>query len=201
MQRKKYYAYALLRKHVQGITDNWKECEAIVFGEPEARFKSFTTRDDAQAWLGKGARYDMRTEVEPGVYFDAGTGRGQGVEIHVTNEKGETRLAKVMQKEAISPFGTHFISMRVSNNYGELLACKYALCIAMQEKIKKVFGDSKLVVHYWSKGHIKQKGISQETLLLAHEVARLRKEFEASGGSVEYVSGDDNPADLGFHRR
>jgi len=201
MQRKKYYAYALAHKSLQGITDSWKECEAMVSGQSDARFKSFATRDDAQAWLDKGARYERRIDMEPGIYFDAGTGRGQGVEINVTDEKGNNCLAKVMPKEAISSFGTYIIPRRVSNNYGELLACKYALCIAIHENIKKIFGDSKLVVRYWSNGYIKKEAISGETLSLAYEVAQLRRELEASGGSVEYVSGDDNPADLGFHRR
>jgi hypothetical protein len=32
------------------------------------------------------------------------------------------------------------------------------------------------------------------------DVAELRERFEAAGGSVLRISGDDNPADLGFHR-
>ena len=77
---------------------------------------------------------------------------------------------------------------------------KYALQIAAKEGIKKIFGDSKLVLSYWSKGRVKDNTLSDNAYDLIDEVAGLRKEFEADGGIVNYISGDDNPADLGFHR-
>mgnify|MGYP001599598705 CR=1 FL=1 len=86
------------------------------------------------------------------------------------------------------------------DNYGELLACKYALQIAMQTGVKKVFGDSKLVIDFWSQGIAKKKELPEETYTLVVDVSALRRVFEAEGGSVERISGDDNPADLGFHR-
>jgi len=80
------------------------------------------------------------------------------------------------------------------------LALRYALEIAKKEKVKKVFGDSKLVIEYWSRYRAKRKELSAETVKLIDEVAALRERFEAAGGSVGRISGDDNPADLGFHR-
>ena len=65
-------------------------------------------------------------------------------------------------------------------------------------KEKNIFGDSKLVVDYWSKGLIK-KDMNEKTKKLAREVALLRQEFESNGGKITLISGDDNPADLGFH--
>ena len=67
-------------------------------------------------------------------------------------------------------------------------------------KIKKIFGDSKLVIEYWSQWRMKRKELPEETVALAAEVAKARKKFEESGGTVERISGDHNPADLGFHR-
>ncbi|MCX6720137.1 MAG: ribonuclease HI, partial [Candidatus Staskawiczbacteria bacterium] len=64
---------------------------------------------------------------------------------------------------------------------------------------KKVFGDSKLVVEYWSKGHIKYE-VGEETVNLAQEVKILRREFEKNGGKIFLISGGSNPADLGFHK-
>ncbi len=79
------------------------------------------------------------------------------------------------------------------------MAAKLAFTIALKLKKKKVFGDSALVVNFWSKGHVRNDGPSDETITLAKSTARLRKKFEAAGGKIELISGDDNPADLGFH--
>ena len=121
------------------------------------------------------------------------------MEISITDEKGRDLLATIMPKEYINRHGKHLIPRRVTNNYGELFACKYALELALREHIKQIFGDSKLIIDYCSKGYIKNE-VAAETIDLALEVVRLRHEFEQKGGVLDRVSGDDNPADLGFHK-
>ena len=79
------------------------------------------------------------------------------------------------------------------------MACEYALKLSIKKGIKKIFGDSKLVIEYWSRGFIKRKDLPVATVKLADKVAKLRKKFESQGGEGGRVSGDDNPADLGFH--
>jgi len=123
------------------------------------------------------------------------------VEISVTDSKGVNLLHKEMPKKDINQFGKHLIkSKSATNNYGELLALSYALKIAKKEKVKDIFGDSKLIIDYWSKWRIKRNDLPKETVELAMNVSKLRYEFEKIGGSIERVSGDDNPSDLGFHR-
>lgn len=202
MKPKKYYAYNVPSIGAQGITSDWEECKAIVSGKYDARYKGFKTSAEAEEWLRLGARYEVKVKKEsmPGIYFDAGTGRGFGVEISVTDEKGKDLLAKVVAKEFINEHGKHLLGPDKTNNYGELLACKYALELAIREGIKDIFGDSKIIIDYWSKGRIKVEGIAPETRILAFAVKKLRDIFEADGGQVIRVSGDDNPADLGFHR-
>lgn len=201
MKLKKYYAYFVPNMGTKGITDNWNECDAIVSGVPNAKFKGFKTREEAERWLNAGADYSIKhIASEKGVYFDAGTGSGQGVEISVTDEKGNSLLDKVLSPSYINKRGKHWIFTNATNNYGELLACNYALQIANKLCIKKVFGDSKLIIDFWSLGRIKHDGNNPKTIKLAQEVAKLRKEFEKSGGNIEYISGGENPADLGFHK-
>lgn len=190
--KKKYYAYLVnggkgLPAGRQGITDNWPECQEIVAGVNGAKFKGFESEEAAKAWLEAGADYKIKNiAVEDGIYFDAGTGSGEGVEIQVAEKNGKSLLRENL-------------GHGVTNNYGELLACKKALEIAIKRDIKKVFGDSKLVVEYWSKGHIKYE-VGEGTVNLAHEVKILRKKFEAMGGKIFLISGGSNPADLGFHK-
>ena len=199
MEKRKYYAYLIPRTNKKGITDNWKECEKIIHGEINSRFKGFKTLKEAEEWHKAGAVYDFKKKLEPGIYFDSGTGRGLGVEISVTDENGNNFLTKKKFQKHLDK-ASHFILKNVSNNYGELLACYYALKIAGQKRIKKVFGDSKLVINYWSKGFMNKGKLPLKTNKLIKSVARLRKKFEENGGRVEYIAGDDNPADLGFHK-
>jgi ribonuclease HI len=145
-----------------------------------------------------------RPQLQPGVYFDAGTGRGDGVEISVTDEHGKNLLHKAVPASALNRFGKHNVRVGdgttdATNNYGELLALRYALEIARAESILKIFGDSKLVIDYWSQWKMKRKELPEETVALAEEVSALREAFEADGGTVGRISGDHNPADLGFH--
>ncbi|MDO8676655.1 MAG: ribonuclease H family protein [Candidatus Azambacteria bacterium] len=200
MEKHKYYVYFIPRTKKKGITDNWKECEKIIHGEINSRFKGFKTLKEAEEWLKAGAVYGFKKKLEPGIYFDSGTGRGIGVEISVTDEIGNNLLSDKKFKKHLDKVG-HFILQDVTNNYGELLACYHALKIAGKEEIKRVFGDSKLVINYWSKGYMNKNKLPLKTKRLIKSVARLRKIFEENSGAMEYISGDDNPADLGFHRR
>lgn len=200
--KSKFYAY-FVPGSKRGITDSWKACEVVVKGVQGARFKGFRDKTEATAWLERGANYSLksRSKISPGIYFDAGTGRGSGVEISVTDHKGDNLLHKVLPKRQINIHGKHLISGRsVTNNYGELLALSYALKIAKKGGVKKVFGDSRLIVDFWSRWRIKHNNLPKETIELATKVSKLRHEFEKVGGSVRHISGNDNPADPGFHR-
>ncbi len=201
-EKAKFYAY-LVPDGTKGIVSGWEQCERIVKGTRGARFKGFKRRDEAEEWLNLGANYSIKLKSKnvPGIYFDAGTGRGSGVEISVTNEKGVDLLHRALSKKEINPFGKHLIKNKsATNNYGELLAMRYALKVAKKEKVKTLFGDSRLVIDYWSKWRMKRKDLPEETVKLMKEVSKMRAEFEETGGSVKHISGDDNPADLGFHK-
>ncbi|MDP3881224.1 MAG: ribonuclease H family protein [bacterium] len=197
-----YYAYKLVSGQ-SGILDSWQETENIVKGK-SARYKGFATKQEAQKWLEDGANYEkgkikkekFQKKLERGIYFDAGTGRGKGTELKVTDESGKNLLPK---SKINTEHQTHRLVAK-TNNYGELLACKFAIEIALRKKTKNVFGDSRLVIDYWSLGHIKAKNVDEETVELSMDVAVLRDKFEKSGGKLIHVSGDINPADLGFHR-
>ncbi|OGZ00354.1 MAG: hypothetical protein A3B13_00065 [Candidatus Liptonbacteria bacterium RIFCSPLOWO2_01_FULL_45_15] len=202
MNGKKFYAYLVPRTGKSGVSDNWEKCRKIVSGEYGARYKGFKTREEAEKWLKLGASYEIKIvkKLEQGIYFDAGTGRGQGVEISVTDENGKNLLHKSIPKNELNRFGKYLLDSDATNNYGELLAMRHAIEIAGEKKIKKVFGDSKLVIDYWSKWRFKKNDLPEETVELAEKVSRLRSDFEKRGGAIKRISGGDNPADLGFHR-
>ena len=202
-KKNNFYAY-LLSSGKSGILENWLEVETLVKGK-SARYKGFETKSEAQEWLDQGAKYSASTKtkkkkskvLKKGIYFDAGTGRGKGTELKVTDEKGNNLLPK---SRINTKHETHRLTNGETNNYGELLACKFALEIAKRKKVKNIFGDSKLVIDYWSLGHVKASNVSEETVELSMDTANLRDKFEKTGGRIEHVSGDINPADLGFHK-
>ena len=205
---KNFYAYYFDSTN-QGITASWNECASLVKGS-SARYKGFKTELEAKKWLDSGAVYEVKeksqtkpreiTILEEGIYFDAGTGRGNGVEVKVTDKKGVSLLHNHLERKGITYFDTFLIpNKQATNNFGELLGVYFALEISKKLNIKKIFGDSKLVIDYWSKGVIKDT-VAEETKELAKMVTSLRKEFELNGGTIERVSGDINPADLGFHK-
>jgi ribonuclease H-related protein len=196
--KKKFYAYSI--GNMTGVTESWPECQKVVSGKQSARYKSFETEAEAKKWLEAGADYSLKHMAEEkGIYFDSGTGAGKGVEISVTDENGKSLLNRILLKGKINERGNHWIEDEATNNFGELLACKYALEIAIKDKAEKVFGDSRLILDYWSKGYIK-KDMEEKTIELANEVKKLRYKFESRGGKLEHISGGSNPADLGFHK-
>ena len=133
----KFYAYFVPSTGKSGVADSWKKCGKIVTGEEGARYKGFKTRDEAEKWLELGADYAVKRikKSEPGIYFDAGTGRGRGVEISVTDENGKNLLHKSIPKEQLNRFGKYLLYSVATNNYGELLAMRHAIEIAGKKKI------------------------------------------------------------------
>lgn len=94
---------------------------------------------------------------------------------------------------------------KMKNNTGELMALTMALRIVInsEEACATILCDSKLLVEYWSKNHVNAKTrskMSPRKLEFIVECAKLRKILEENGGSVKWISGDDNMADLGCGR-
>lgn len=216
MAKEKYYGYIILETGEIGILKNWEDCKKKINGK-KSRYKSFPTREECEAWLDNGAKYDPNPErqkqikekkeknlkeiekLEEGIFFDAGTGRGIGVEVRVTNLKGESYIGSYFQKR-VNEYGNINLGKEKTNNYGELVGLYCAIEIALKKGELKIFGDSQLVIYFWSKGRCKREELPDETVKLIDIVKKKRDEFEKKGGRIEFISGDINPADLGFHK-
>lgn len=186
-----------------GIDKNWNTCKE----RKALRYKSFKTLQEAQDWLDNGAKYDKpKIELNEGVYFDSGTGRGRGItEVRVTDKDKNSLLKHLITPKftqwienlgwKINEFDNIELDVHKSNNYGELLGLYLALEIARKLGYTDVYGDSKLVIYYWSKGQY--NNLPKETVKLIEKVTENRKNF---GGNIRYINGNFNPADLGFHK-
>ncbi len=211
LARRNRKVYAYHTETEDGIADSWDECERIVRGR-RARYRGFDDHGAAQRWLDAGAWYEdretekreaLRAYPEDSVFFDSGTGPGRGTEIRVTDRSGITIVHLAEHEEGrLVPEGNIVLGHSRTNNYGELLACLLGIQAAVKLGSKHVYGDSKLVLDYWSKGRVsKEKRADDPDLAsLAAETKRARSRFEKDGGTLGRISGGLNPADLGFHR-
>lgn len=200
--KKKYYAVLFLDDNTSKIVSDWEECQKLIKRRSH-RFKSFTSENEAINWLENGGIYEKKSTsllLEDGVYFDAGTGRGIGVEVRVTDKDGTSLLDKVLEKDKINNFGNYLTENGSTNNFGELIGLYIALEVAYRLNISKIFGDSKLVIEYWSKGFFNRDNLNEKTIKLIEKTIIKRKKFENLGGTISKISGDINPADLGFHK-
>ena len=176
----------------------------------KARYKSFKSLLEAQNWLNSGANYEKKekknltelySELErDAIYFDAGTGRGNGVEVRLTDFDGNSLLHKIMDKKIINEFGNYYVADTRTNNFGELVGIYTAFVYAKKYGTKIICGDSSLVIEYWTKGQYNSSKLESDTVELIKKTALMRNEFEKRGGTVKKISGDVNPADLGFHK-
>lgn len=210
----KFYAYYLLDINESGITKSWSECEQIVKNK-KARYKSFKSFVEAENWILNGAQYESGKKIskekdlsqkyllleKKAIYFDAGTGRGNGVEVRVTDYNGNPLLQEIVGYEKVNEHFNYYLGKNRTNNFGELVGIYAALKYAIKNKIMIICGDSKLVIDYWSNGKYNKRNMTdQDTIKLIEKVKKLREDFQKQGGMVKHISGDINPADLGFHK-
>ncbi|WPM05513.1 ribonuclease H family protein [Borreliella sinica] len=195
----KYYACIFINSNEKIIFKSWEECKTAIKGKNN-KIKSFKSIEQAQNWLLYNG--DKINQHPIGIYFDSGTGRGKGVEIRIVNEKGISILDKILDTSLINEYGNHYVKnfQGISNNFGELLALYTAIKIALKKNTKNIFGDSKLIIDYWSKGIYNGKKLKQITINLIKKTVELRKKFEEQGGKISFIPGSENIADLGFHK-
>lgn len=151
------------------------------------------------------------------IYFDASTIGHNGnndreqTKINVLDEsKAPLLLSLDISEYRTSPYGVESVDDKsgiailkegLTNNHGELLALFFAMKIAERIQAKVICGDSNIAIQYWSKGQYNKKNIKNyETIELIEKVTKQRDNFEKSGGEIRKISGDSNPADLGYHR-
>ena len=151
------------------------------------------------------------------IYFDASTighnsnNDREQTKVNVLDEsKTPLLLSLDISEYHTSPYGVESVDDKsgvailkegLTNNHGELLALFFAMKIAERIQAKVICGDSNIAIQYWSKGQYNKKNIKNyETIELIEKVTKQRDDFEKSGGEIRKISGDSNPADLGYHR-
>lgn len=157
MTKKKFYAVAAGIK--PGIYENWPEAQRQVKGYAGAKFKGFTDRAEAEAWLRNPqyshapAKKEGRTETAPtvaapprdgeiNIYTDGGCSNNPG-----PGGYGAIVVSDGREREISGGFRL------TTNNRMELMACIVALrTLEHQDRPVTVWSDSSYVVNGISKG-------------------------------------------------
>lgn len=207
--------YAYIYEGKSGIFNNWDDCSSFVKGKNNIKYKKFSSEIEANNWISDNLVNNDITARELAkknydntvIYFDAGTGRGIGVEVRVTDCLGNSLLHKISMSDSfidlcnrhgfiLNDFGNLQLPEKYTNNYGEALGCILAYKIAgVMPNVKTILGDSKLVIEYWSNGAIKIK--NEETIKMLQFLMKLK---ESSNILLKWIPGSANMADLGFHK-
>lgn len=214
-----FYCVVFTKENTYQIFNNWEFVKNRIVGIP-VKHKKFNEKKSAEEWgeqnLEELSKKLPKNKILPKkktrvlsiidkdvIYCDSGTGGGKGVQIRVTNWKRESILNLQFSSKHINKKGNielnQFIKIEEpTNNLGELMALHAALKIASKTGCKKIASDSKLVIEFWSRGVIKTT--KEFTRNQIEKVVELREGFERNGGEIFKISGDINPADLGYHR-
>lgn len=162
-----------------------------------------------------------KPEYPAGLYVDGGHNRQTGdvAWATVTDEKGNDMLEpfadlftdlELLPKQLL-PNGERRVLVanftdvqKQQNNGAELIAMVAGLRIAIhgQHPATRIYSDSMVIETYWSRGLVRQStrdSMDPAKLALIEQCVELRKLFEEAGGEIVKISGDANPADLGYH--
>lgn len=199
-----FYAYFLENDNISDIVEDWDTCQKLTKGK-KARFKKFNSYTEAKNWLDSGALYTPKTKdtsslFKDAIYFDSGTGRKGTAEVKVCDFFGDSLLPFIMPNNKINAYGNYYLNENRTNNFGELTGLYIALKYALKYGIKKICGDSKLIIDFWSRGNFNEDKLDKDTINLIKKVHELRIKFENCDGEIYHISGDINPADIGFHK-
>lgn len=206
--------YAVVNGFESRLFDNWDDCSNFVKGKSGVKYKKFASEQEAKSWISENITVKTTFEEvaekvnDPSViYFDAGTGRGIGVEVRVTDSLGNSLINKIASNSSfidlcnryefiVNDFGNVQLPKNFTNNYGEALGCILAYKIAnLMPEVKTILGDSELVIKYWSNGVIKVK--NESTVKMLKFLTDLRA---SSTLELKWIPGSANMADLGFHK-
>ena len=204
--------YVVIKGIKKGIYTSWNDCKRNTYGYNESEFKSFKSLKEAEKF------YFDNTKTENSLYVDGGHNKDTGSVAYgsVVDHQGNDMIEyyKFLFEDYDLEFRTvdlpvgrrtvvisNFEDCKLQQNNGaELLALFIGLKIANHITIfKTIFSDSQVVCDYWSK-NIVNNNFCDEKIFYIKSTILQRNIFEKKGGTVIKITGNDNLADLGYHK-
>lgn len=174
----KYYVVWVGNK--PGIYDSWQECQVQIKGFPQARYKAFKTREEAQSALESGSSYSTRKKalaapantrdiVWESISVDAACSGNPGI---MEYRGVETKSKKEIFRQGPFEDGT--------NNIGEFLALVHALALLKKKGLNSypIYTDSRTALSW-----VKNKKV-KTTLAQNRKNAQL---FDMINRAIEWL--------------
>ena len=177
MSKKKTKYYVVWQGNRPGVYDSWKECEAQVRGVAAARFKSFDTREEAEAafkrpfdeYLQGGTTKEKREESKSCIEVDengmsrlkAGVTNGPtldalAVDAACSGNPGVMEYRGVYIATRTQVF--HFRAEKGTNNIGEFLGIVHGLSYLKKHHLNQVlYSDSVNAINWVRQKKCKSK--------------------------------------------
>ena len=150
-----------------GIYENWADCKEQVNGQPNAKYKSFETRESAEEALERGFAAYLKSHPSPKAVFEKmmrqepAIGKpireSLAVDAACSGNPGDMEYRGVYVATGNEIF--HVGPMpRGTNNIGEFLAIVHALALLKQKNSSMpIYSDSKIAMLWVSKKQCKTK--------------------------------------------
>lgn len=216
--------YVVRCGRIPGLYYKWDDCKLQILGFPNSVYRKFDNITDANNFINDlEIKPQLNFNRERVIYVDGGHNRitGKNAFGSVVDGFGNDMLnyyrdlLKDMELITVNlPKGIRTVIVaRFSdcesqqNNGAELLAAVAGLRIAIflcsnGYLINHVLSDSKLIVEWWCNKLKEERSIKMDPNKVRYieELISLKSNFSLFQGSLTKISGNDNLADLGFHR-
>jgi ribonuclease HI len=139
--------YVVWKGSSPGIYRTWSECEKQIKGVPGARFKSFSTREEAESMYQNGAQSVFQKSVSDDVIQ-----KSLCVDAACSGNPGVVEYRGVYTESKEEAFRKQPIE-RGTNNLGEFLAIVHGLALLKREKSDiPIYSDSETAMLWVKKG-------------------------------------------------
>ena len=155
--------YAVRKGLTPGVYTTWDECQAMVKGYPGAEFKSFPTKEEAEAFVGGTSTNKKETDAK--VQVPSVDGPFAYVDGSFCQETGEYSYGVVIVEDPKNPEEVYLNGKDCNEDYasarnvaGEVLASQVAISYAIEHGFKSlvIFHDYE-GIGKWANGEWKAK--------------------------------------------
>jgi ribonuclease HI len=161
MAKKKKY-YVVWEGNEPGIYTSWTECQLQIKGFPNARYKSFTSLEEAQEAFGDSPQSHLRpkgkkkTVSSPALFKEEIEWKSLSVDAACSGNPGKMEYQGVDTATGDQIFHQQF--QLGTNNIGEFLALVHGLAYLKQQKDSRpIYTDSKIALGWVQKKKCKTK--------------------------------------------